>query len=94
MQYDFKFISYVFTGFSLAQVLGISYISFSLWQSLIVFIVLVLLVATPGFLDWGSKQQKQIAPLSRQQIISSFMPSLVGIGILSAGFLIGLIAGY
>jgi hypothetical protein len=94
MQYDFKFISYVFSGLSFSQVLGISFGAFGLWQALILFLILAFIVSVPGFLDWSSKQQKQISPLSKQQIRSSFMPSFIGIGLMSIGFLVGIIASY
>lgn len=88
-----KLITYGFCGFSFSQILGITASGHGVYQSFILFLILSLLCAIPGFIKYGMLQRTMSTELKPYHVRSCFIPSLIGISILSTGFLIGFYIG-
>lgn len=88
-----KLIIYGFCGFSFSQILGITASGYGVYQSFILFLILSLLCTIPGFIKYGILQRKMSSELKSHHVASCFIPSLIGVSILSVGFLIGLYIG-
>lgn len=90
---ELKLITYGFCGFSFAQILGITASGYGVYQSFILFLILSALCTIPGFIKYGILQRSTSSELKSHHIKSCFIPSLIGVSILSVGFLIGFYIG-
>ena len=90
---ELKLITYGFCGFSFSQILGITASGYGVYQSFILFLILSLLCAIPGFIKYGILQRTMSSELKSHHVTSCFIPSLIGVSILSVGFLIGFYIG-
>ena len=88
-----RLITCGFCGFSFAQMLGILSSGYGIYQSFILFFILCLICSIPGFIKYGTLQRTMASELKPHHIRSCFIPSLIGISILSVGFLFGLFIG-
>jgi|688.fasta_scaffold676130_2 hypothetical protein len=88
-----KLITCGFCGFSFSQILGIMSSGYSVYQSIILFFILCLVCIIPGFIRYGTLQRSMASELKSHHIRSCFIPSLIGISILTVGFLFGLYVG-
>ena len=88
-----KLITCGFCGFSFAQMIGILATGYGVYQSFILFFILCLICAIPGFIRYGTLQRSMAGELKSHHIRSCFIPSLIGVSILLVGFLFGLYIG-
>ncbi|MHC5612520.1 MAG: hypothetical protein ACYTXA_16275 [Nostoc sp.] len=88
----FNFFTYGLSGFSLSQILGVLFAGFSFYQSALILLGFCFLVSIPGFIRYGMMQRINSSRLGNYHIFSCFVPSLIAVGILIAGFVIGVIA--
>ena len=88
-----KLITCGFCGFSFAQMIGILASGYGVYQSVILFFILCLICAIPGFIKYGTLQRNMASELKPHHIRSCFIPSLIGVSILTIGFLFGLYVG-
>ena len=88
-----RLITCGFCGFSFAQMIGILASGYGVYQSIILFFILCLICSIPGFIKYGTLQRTMASELKPHHIRSCFIPSLIGISILSVGFLFGLFIG-
>ncbi|MFY7885993.1 MAG: hypothetical protein ACOVOV_14230 [Dolichospermum sp.] len=88
-----KLITCGFCGFSFAQMIGILASGYGVYQSVILFFILCLICAIPGFIKYGILQRNMSSELKPHHIRSCFIPSLIGVSILTIGFLFGLFIG-
>lgn len=88
----FNFFTYGLSGFSLSQILGVLFSGFSFYQALLILLGFCFLVSIPGFIRYGMMQRLNSSRLGNYHIFSCFVPSLIAICILIAGFVIGVIA--
>ncbi|MBD2503925.1 hypothetical protein [Anabaena azotica] len=84
-----RMISYSFAGFSLSQLLGFLQTAFNFWQASLIMGLIMMVSLVPGLLEHSTTQSKFNGNLHKPLIISFYIPSLVLIGILFAGFVIG-----
>ena len=89
-----KLITCGFCGFSFSQILGIMSSGYGVYQSIILFFILSLICAIPGFIKYGILQRNMASELKSHHIKSCFIPSLVAVSILLVGFLFGLFVGF
>jgi hypothetical protein len=89
-----KLITYAFCGFSFSQMLGIISSGYGVYQAVILFFILCLICTIPGFIRYGILQRSMASELKSHHIKSCFIPSLIGISIISVGFLIGYFVGF
>ena len=89
-----RLITCGFCGFSFAQMIGILASGYGVYQSFILFFILCLVCAIPGFIKYGMLQRSMASELKSHHIKSCFIPSLIGISVLTVGFLFGLFVGF
>jgi hypothetical protein len=88
-----KLITCGFCGFSFTQIIGILASGYGVYQSFILFFILCLICAIPGLIKYGTLQRTMASELKSHHIRSCFIPSLIGVSILTVGFLFGLYIG-
>ena len=89
-----QLIIYGFCGFSFSQILGIIASGYGVYQSFILFFILCLICTIPGLIRYGILQRTMSSELKSHHIKSCFIPTLIGISIISIGFIIGYVVGY
>lgn len=90
---EIKLITLGLCSFSFTQILGILYKGYGYHQSIFLIFLLFFLYLIPGFLRYGMLQREHSGQLQSHHIFSCFIPSLIGIGIMLIGFLLGLYIG-
>ena len=83
---DFKWFIWGFTGYSLAQLLGLIFSGYGLFQGLILYLIFCTISLIPGFIKSSNIIRNEGF---NKNIIAYFIPSLISITILTIGFLIG-----
>lgn len=91
---DFKLAKYGILGYSLNQILGILLSGYQFNQSLIIFLIIILLSLIPGFIRYGIMQRESNYKLEFHKIFSCFIPSFICILVVSIGFLVGYFVGF
>ena len=86
---DFKLIKLGILGYSLNQILGILLSGYQFNQSIILFLILILISLIPGFIRYGIMQRESFNKIESHKIFSCFIPSLILILIISIGFFVG-----
>jgi hypothetical protein len=89
-----KLITCGFCGFSFAQMIGILASGYGVYQSIILFFILCLICSIPGFIKYSTLQRSMSGELKSHHIRSCFIPSLIAVSVLLAGFLFGVFIGY
>jgi hypothetical protein len=89
-----KLITCGFCGFSFSQMIGILASGYGVYQSIILFFILCLICTIPGLIKYGILQRNMSGELKSHHIRSCFIPSLIGVSILTVGFLFGLFIGF
>lgn len=84
-----QYLAYGIVGFSFSQLLGIMFAGYQYYQVIIIYLILCILCAIPGFIRYGILQRTHNSKLPPHHVLSCFVPSLIGICVLTIGFLIG-----
>ena len=89
-----KLIKYAMIGYSISQILGILLSGYRFNQSIIIFLIFLIISLIPGLIRYGIMQRESFNKLESHKIFACFVPSLIGILIISIGFLVGYFIGF